>query len=343
MGFPRSLTMDEMTLYVLGNFEWYRKKVVFPPRPLPSDYEELCTDFVLAEAEEYAWDYEIPELPQVVFLAMLLNDTMKLGVLCGWMIGVMESALKELRWSTFQAWVGRNSGRILEAHWQEALNDSEEEESSGLDNQNPLSKDHWDLCLSFTLPDTEEARRYFNIPEIMQATCYAMLLNDAVGLSLVSGDMARGLKATLEGLRGLLLDRERDRVVVIEGESNYRYCIMVFPYFLNTKQAADFVNATFMWCMRGYVCPPQLLLKDYRGLCPDFNLEVAEAFAKDVHIPELAHATFYAMVLNDALALGVECVYMTDALIPHRASSRLRQGDLPLVFEGRPPSSLTTS
>jgi len=90
---------------------------------------------------------------------------------------------------------------------------------------------------------------------------------------------------------------------------------MVFPYFLNTKQVGDFVNATFMWCMRGYVYPPQLLPKDYCGLCPDFNLEVAETFTKDVHIPELAHATFYAMVLNDALVLGVECLYMTDVLI----------------------------
>jgi len=32
-------------------------------------------------AEEYAQDYEVAELPQVVFMAMLLNDVMKLGVL----------------------------------------------------------------------------------------------------------------------------------------------------------------------------------------------------------------------------------------------------------------------
>ena len=71
--------------------------MAFPPRPLPSDYEELCLGFVLAEAEEYVRDYEVPELPQVVLLVMLLNDAVKLGTLHGWMIGVMESALKELR------------------------------------------------------------------------------------------------------------------------------------------------------------------------------------------------------------------------------------------------------
>jgi len=54
-------------------------------------------------AQEAAREFELPEMPQAVFLAMLLNDTVKLGVLRECMIGVMESALKELRWSTFQA------------------------------------------------------------------------------------------------------------------------------------------------------------------------------------------------------------------------------------------------
>ncbi|KAJ8426849.1 hypothetical protein Cgig2_006524 [Carnegiea gigantea] len=110
MGFPRSLSTGETVLYILGNFECHRREVAFPPPLLPSDYEELCSDFVLAKAEEYAREYEVPELLQEVFLAMLLNDAVKLGVLRGWMIGVMESALKELRWSTFQACIGRNRG-----------------------------------------------------------------------------------------------------------------------------------------------------------------------------------------------------------------------------------------
>ncbi|KAJ8435863.1 hypothetical protein Cgig2_028571 [Carnegiea gigantea] len=59
MGLPCSLTMDEMTLYIIGNFEWYRM--------------------------------------EVVFLAMLPNDAVKLGVLRKWIIGIMESALKQLR------------------------------------------------------------------------------------------------------------------------------------------------------------------------------------------------------------------------------------------------------
>ena len=54
-------------------------------------------------AEEYAQDYEVPKLPLVVFMEMLLNDAVKLNVLSRWMIVVMEAALKELRWNAFQA------------------------------------------------------------------------------------------------------------------------------------------------------------------------------------------------------------------------------------------------
>jgi len=101
MGFPHSLKTDKIALYPLENFEWYRREVIFPPLILPSDHEDLCSEFDLATAEEAARDFGLLEMPQVVFLAILLNDAVKLGVLCGWMIGIMELALKELRWSTF--------------------------------------------------------------------------------------------------------------------------------------------------------------------------------------------------------------------------------------------------
>ena len=57
---------------MLGNFELYRREVPFPPRLLLTDYEELCSGFVLVEAEKHARDDEVLQLPQVVFLAILL-------------------------------------------------------------------------------------------------------------------------------------------------------------------------------------------------------------------------------------------------------------------------------
>jgi len=81
MGFPRSLTTDEMVLHVLGNFKWYRMDIAFPSLLLPADYEDLCPGFDLAVAEEYARDYNLPKTPQVVFLTMLPKDAVKLGML----------------------------------------------------------------------------------------------------------------------------------------------------------------------------------------------------------------------------------------------------------------------
>ncbi|KAJ8424762.1 LOW QUALITY PROTEIN: hypothetical protein Cgig2_032279 [Carnegiea gigantea] len=69
----------------------------------------------------------------------------------------------------------------------------------GLASFSPALRRLLNLCLSFTLPDTEEATCDFNIPEIIQATFYVMLLNDA-------WDIARGLKLTLEGLRWTTLE-----------------------------------------------------------------------------------------------------------------------------------------
>ncbi|KAJ8428431.1 hypothetical protein Cgig2_003133 [Carnegiea gigantea] len=222
MGFPCSLTMDEMALYVLGNFEWYRREVAFPPPPLPSDYEDLCPDFNMAMAEEYARDYNLPKMPQIVFLTMLLNDTVKLGVLHGWMIDIMESVLKELRFMAFEvgteyldATCREQSGTMVLKSLQEArcpslplLISIKREFGNSCEGSfvrasrppRPLPVDYRDLYPSFTLSDAEKAARDFDISEIVQATLYGMVVNDAVELSVVSRDLAGDLKSTLKGV-----------------------------------------------------------------------------------------------------------------------------------------------
>ncbi|KAJ8432298.1 hypothetical protein Cgig2_019227 [Carnegiea gigantea] len=87
--------MDKMALYILENFEWYWREVVFPPLPLPYNYRDLFLKFDLVAVEEATGDFHLPQIPQVVFCAMLPNGAMKLGVLHGWMTDMMESALKE--------------------------------------------------------------------------------------------------------------------------------------------------------------------------------------------------------------------------------------------------------
>jgi len=65
----------------------------------------------------------------------------------------------------------------------------------------PLLEDFRGLCPCFTLCEVEEAERDFKLLEMVQATFYTMLLNDAVKLDILSEFMVADLKATLEVLR----------------------------------------------------------------------------------------------------------------------------------------------
>ncbi|KAJ8423526.1 hypothetical protein Cgig2_030021 [Carnegiea gigantea] len=249
----------------------------------------------------------------------------------------MESALKELRWSTFRTWVERNRGRILEACRQEALSDPEEEESLRSDDQTPLSSDgklrfailimafppfqetketanhvretfkwhlrralhppHYrDLCWSLALPDVKDAACDFNIQEMVQATFYVMLLNDVVGLSLVSRDMAREKERQWQ--------RKRERRPII------------FPNFLSIEQAVEYVKENFFWSLReSSTLRASLLPENYHGLCPNFDHFVIMRHTHNSHIPEMTQAIFYAMVLNDPVELGLSSKIVIDYMM----------------------------
>ncbi|KAJ8434129.1 hypothetical protein Cgig2_024247 [Carnegiea gigantea] len=154
-----------MALYVLGNFEWHCRKVVFPPAPLPYNYRELCPDFNLAVAEEYAQDYEVPELPQVVFMAMLLNDVVKLGVLSRHGLGV--TGVGSWRPVDRKRPVTRMRRRVRGRTAKPPSSDGDEEETEEMadyERENfrwhwrsasctprPLPEDYRELCLHFVL------------------------------------------------------------------------------------------------------------------------------------------------------------------------------------------------
>jgi len=81
MAFPCFLSTWEMVEYVAYHFEWNRRGVAFSSSPLPKAFQALCPSYELAVAEETARRFELPELPWVIFYAMLLNETERLGVL----------------------------------------------------------------------------------------------------------------------------------------------------------------------------------------------------------------------------------------------------------------------
>ena len=61
-----------------------------------------------------------------------------------------------------------------------------------------FSDDYRDLC---PLSNPERVALDFELPGMVRATFYTILLNDAAELGIVSGPIAVDLKLTLEGLR----------------------------------------------------------------------------------------------------------------------------------------------
>ncbi|KAJ8420615.1 hypothetical protein Cgig2_015472 [Carnegiea gigantea] len=142
----------------------------------------------------------------------------------------------------------------------------------------PLLDDYQDLCPCFSLSKAERAVLGFEFPEMVYATFYAMLLNDAVELRIASGFLASDLRLSLEDL---------------------------FPNFTSTEQAAKYVQDTCCWTLRESLAPDtKLLPMDYHDLCPHFDVRVATRYAHNFNIPEMVLAILYAMVVDDAVELG---------------------------------------
>ncbi|KAJ8441262.1 hypothetical protein Cgig2_013677 [Carnegiea gigantea] len=70
----------------------------------------------------------------------------------------------------------------------------------------PLPEDFHALCPRFSLSKAEGAATDFELREIVQATLYTILLNEAVELGVVHDFSAEGLKSALVGLRWLTFE-----------------------------------------------------------------------------------------------------------------------------------------
>ncbi|KAJ8427591.1 hypothetical protein Cgig2_032779 [Carnegiea gigantea] len=101
---------------------------------------------------------------------------------------------------------------------------------------------------------------------------------------------------------------------------------MVFPDFLSTEQAPDYVRATFRWHLRQISRPSRSFPENYCSLCPYFDLDMVEESTRDFRIPNMTQAVFYAIVLNNTVELGVTSRDVADALTyPGQAEHPLPQ------------------
>ncbi|KAJ8432884.1 hypothetical protein Cgig2_017613 [Carnegiea gigantea] len=115
-----------------------------------------------------------------------------------------------------------------------------------------------------------------------------------------------------------------------EGErenAQHATTIMAFPSFHNTREMADFVRESFRLRWRRATCPPHPLLNDYQDFCPRFSLSKAERAALDFELPEMVQATFYAMLWNDALELGIVSGFLVGNLKSSLEGQRVREAE----------------
>ena len=80
---------------------------------------------------------------------------------------------------------------------------------------------------------------------------------------------------------------------------------MAFSPIYNTREMADYVRESFVWRWRRASRLPRSLPEDLQALCPRFSLSEVEDAAVNCELSETVQATFYAMLLNEAVELGV--------------------------------------
>ncbi|KAJ8429347.1 hypothetical protein Cgig2_008794 [Carnegiea gigantea] len=216
MAFPRFLDTEAMSEFVICHFQWNRRGKAFPPSPFPKDFRSLCPDFDLTTTEQAAAQYELPEVPQVIFYAMLLNEAEKLGVLHGPRVWSLEVALTELRCGAFESCIWLFDDQVYEARFRPQGNSGEGARAGVRERwlttlgrpspgaggtPRPLPEDFNVLCSCFSLVEAEAAAAESGMPEIIQATFYAMLLNEMLELGAIHEYTAEKMGSLLEGLR----------------------------------------------------------------------------------------------------------------------------------------------
>ncbi|KAJ8428395.1 LOW QUALITY PROTEIN: hypothetical protein Cgig2_029018 [Carnegiea gigantea] len=127
----------------------------------------------------------------------------------------------------------------------------------------------------------------------------------APSIPLYKGGAGSPTKGHLKALSNL--SRERERLYSRESHG-LPSLSWPFPPFGTSKRWPTIVRETFRWHWRSAPRSPRPLLEDYWDICPRFTLSNAEEVACAFELPEMA--TFYAILLNDAVEVGIASRFM---------------------------------
>jgi len=95
--FPNFANTEQVAKYVRDSFRWALREPSTPgPRPLPPDYHCLCSRFDLGVVMRYAHDSNIPEMAQIIFYVMVIDDATELGLSRRLMMDCVMWAMRKL-------------------------------------------------------------------------------------------------------------------------------------------------------------------------------------------------------------------------------------------------------
>ncbi|KAJ8436709.1 hypothetical protein Cgig2_027380 [Carnegiea gigantea] len=134
----------------------------------------------------------------------------------------------------------------------------------------------------------------------------------------------KGQRSAIEGAASLLtMISWSEATMSLHARPVAPFISFFFLYILcHHQEIADHVRGSFIWRFRRVVRPSSPLLEDFQELCPHFLLPEAERATLDFKLLEMIQATFYAMLMNDVVELGIVDDFMADGL----ASTLVRLG-----------------
>ncbi|KAJ8445592.1 hypothetical protein Cgig2_018533 [Carnegiea gigantea] len=164
----------------------------------------------------------------------------------------------------------------------------------------PLLEDFQTLCPSYELAVVEEAAEDYELPKLPQPS-----------LSFVGVPLNRGCSCMVTEFSKPGSKRRRRQRKVHGPPSRRR----VRRWSRRVRTQLEGAASPSDDDKQGRAAhPPRPLPVDYHILCPRFSLPEVEGGAADFEPPEMVQAIFYAMLLSEAVELGVVHDFMAEGL-----------------------------
>ncbi|KAJ8434640.1 hypothetical protein Cgig2_032918 [Carnegiea gigantea] len=206
MAFPRSVGTRAISEFVIRRFLWDRRGKAFPPSPFPKDFRSLCSDFDLAMAEQAAATMSSQNCRRRSSTWPLLScarERLSRGSGCSVIESMRLGSARIVVRTKSQGPVIKGRPRVGERQpmMRPLKGDPYLAFEECLAPISPLSEDFNVLCPCFSLAAVEAAAVESELPEIVLAMFYAMLLNNMLELGAIHKYTTEKKRSLLVGLR----------------------------------------------------------------------------------------------------------------------------------------------